>query len=462
MKKKILSVIFLFLIALVLQGCDALYYFTTRDPNAPVTTTTVTRDTEPTESKTNNTKETQSTNTTKSNEETTSKTNQSTSSSNGEVIKREIEASDIAEAGLTQASIDCVTVFNDSQYNTGNYGEKYVSSSRVEFTYYRTTVSTGDNALKLIHASYNSGIDTVGASISNNTLMEGIQYIQVEYKTYSTNAHIMMGYENHFEDEFKLSASTTFTTVTLEVNNANLFIIEEVDSDVFLRNITIYYDQTGDSVTPRTESNVKRINPERYTGTKVAGETTVEMPTRVVYSNNGYEVVETKEYTYYTLAYVQSNSSAVNKAAMTDPVDVINYYIAFGEIPANYAFKDSDELDTVKNVFGNKARVVQSFSRTDGYVRYVPYNSNGLVYYEFDIALDSSYRTNSRGVGRVVMFLNGFSATGYDSSPVAVYTDDHYATFQEYLNDGTFTIRFNAQLLRTDYYHPNTITIEEA
>ena len=75
----------------------------------------------------------------------------------------------------------------------------------------------------------------------------------------------------------------------------------------------------------------------------------------------------------------------------------------------------------------------------------VPYNSNGLVYYEFDIALDSSYRTNSRGVGRVVMFLNGFSATGYDSSPVAVYTDDHYATFQEFNNLGQFLPRFNAE-----------------
>ena len=41
MKKKLLSIVFLFLIAIVLQGCDALYYFTTRDPNA--TTTSVTQ-----------------------------------------------------------------------------------------------------------------------------------------------------------------------------------------------------------------------------------------------------------------------------------------------------------------------------------------------------------------------------------------------------------------------------------
>ncbi|MCR5564954.1 MAG: hypothetical protein K6F59_04115, partial [Gammaproteobacteria bacterium] len=334
-------------------------------------------------------------------------------------------------------------------------GEK--STSGVEFSYYRTTVA--DSALKLIHATYNTGIDTIGSSISNNTLMEGIQYIQIEYKTYSTNAHIMMGYENHFEDEFKLTASTTYTTITLEVDNANLFIIEEVDQDVFLRTVTIYYDQNGDSVTPNTESGINRINPLRFSGTLTAGVTTVEMPTKVEYSNGSYTVVETKEYTYYTLEYVQNNSGNINKSAMTDPVDVINYYIAFGEFPANYALKDSAELDTVEDLYGNKARVVQRFTRTDGYVRAVPVSYSGIVYYEFDIALNSSYKTSSRGVGRVVMFVNGFNASGYDNSPVAVYTDDHYATFQEYLNDGTFSIRFNGEMLRTDLYHPTTTTI---
>ena len=460
MKKKLLSVIFLFLIALVLQGCDALYYFTTRDPNATTTSETRTNPTEGSEtSVTKPTEQTTKTNeTTKTTDKSTTKPT-TTKPVENDIILREISEGDIVEGELRVLDLDCKQVFSDSQYNTGNYGEKSDGSMGIEFTYYRTTVS--DNAVKLIHAQYNTNIDPLGASISNNTLMEGIQYIQVEYKTYSTNAHLMMGYENHFEDEFKLSASTTYTTITLEVNNASLFIIEEVDSDVYLRSITVYFDKVGDGVTPRNESGVQRINPKSYSGTLEAGVSKMEMPTKVNYSNGSYTVVSTKEYTYYTVEYVQTNPSVLDQAAMTDPVDVINYYIAFGKIPANYAFKDSDELTTVKNLFGNKARVVQEFSKTTGYVRYVPYNSSGLVYYEFDIALDSSYKTTSRGVGRVVMFLNGFSATGYNNMPVAVYTDDHYATFQEYLNDGTFSIRFNAERLRVDYYHPTTVTISE-
>lgn len=63
----------------------------------------------------------------------------------------------------------------------------------------------------------------------------------------------------------------------------------------------------------------------------------------------------------------------------------------------------------------------------------VPYNyGSNFIYYECDIDLDGTYNKSNRGVCKVVVWFNGFSADGYDESPVAVYTDDHYATFQEY------------------------------
>ena len=69
--------------------------------------------------------------------------------------------------------------------------------------------------------------------------------------------------------------------------------------------------------------------------------------------------------------------------------------------------------------------------------------------------MDESYSSNSRGVGRVVGWQYGFDdakgATNYDDAPVCVYTDDHYATFLEYLNAGSFGVRFNAEMLRTPY-----------
>ena len=62
------------------------------------------------------------------------------------------------------------------------------------------------------------------------------------------------------------------------------------------------------------------------------------------------------------------------------------------------------------------------------------------------IALDASYwEDGERGVGRVVAWENGWDSEGYDDSPVCVYTDDHYATFQEYMNTGAFGRRFDAE-----------------
>lgn len=48
----------------------------------------------------------------------------------------------------------------------------------------------------------------------------------------------------------------------------------------------------------------------------------------------------------------------------------------------------------------------------------------------------------------------------YDGAPVSVYTDDHYATFQEYLNNGRFLGRFDAErnLTFTKWTVPDTVT----
>lgn len=106
------------------------------------------------------------------------------------------------------------------------------------------------------------------------------------------------------------------------------------------------------------------------------------------------------------------------------------------------------------SLFGNDARCVSTYERTDGYATAIPYQIGGSgkpLYHELDVALETSYSSNNRGVGRVVCWQYGFDASGYDSNPVAVYTDDHYATFQEYLNTGVYGTRFNAEMLLTPY-----------
>jgi len=90
----------------------------------------------------------------------------------------------------------------------------------------------------------------------------------------------------------------------------------------------------------------------------------------------------------------------------------------------------------------------------------VPYNyGSNFIYYECDIDLDGTYNKSNRGVGRVVVWFNGFNADGYVESPVAVYTDDHYATFQEYFNYKSLGERFDAEMaiVHAKWSNPTTL-----
>ena len=169
--------------------------------------------------------------------------------------------------------------------------------------------------------------------------------------------------------------------------------------------------------------------------------------------DDSYEIIETKTYTYFTYEDVVKDPSLVELAAYIEPIDVANYFIAFGTYPANYVYKK--QFDTAKATFGSYTRCVSDYSRTDGYARSVPcaFKNGKPHYYECDIALEKSYSRSNRGVGRLVVWEYGFDAKGYDDAPVAVYTDDHYASFTEYLNNGSWGERFNAEMNVTAYIH---------
>ncbi len=66
-----------------------------------------------------------------------------------------------------------------------------------------------------------------------------------------------------------------------------------------------------------------------------------------------------------------------------------------------------------------------------------------LVLKQADIDVNGAYTLSNRQVGRVVAREYGFSC--YNDGPVCVYTDDHYATFQEYNCMGGFAHRFNSE-----------------
>ena len=235
--------------------------------------------------------------------------------------------------------------------------------------------------------------------------------------------------------------------------DVSFFKIESGNTTLSLKEFSVHYtDEGSSSYTPISAyTNDYRINPNKYTGTLVAGSTSVTVPVSVSYSGNRYTVLQTKTYTYYTLDYVESHPSVASDAAMTNAVDVANYYSIFGTIPANYGGSGSgmNSISSVQDVFGSDARQVSYYSRTDGYATAVPNINASSGYYEFDIDLDGSYYPSSggRGVGRVVAWKNGInnSAYGNGSYRVCHFTDDHYATFQEFNNLGEFLPKFDAE-----------------
>ena len=249
---------------------------------------------------------------------------------------------------------------------------------------------------------------------------------------------------------FDFSDSTDEIEIDLSAYDVNYFTINSGDVTLYLESVDIAYSDTttthGHNFVYDTQDSY-RIEPTVCTGTKVAGSTQVTVPVEINYDevNETYTVVSSKTYTYYTFDYVESNPSCADDAAMITPTDVSNYYIIFGEFPANYGY--SSKKAKLAEVFGSNARLVSQYSRTDGYATAVPWrNQPGKdtpLYYEFDIDVDSTYTTSSRGVGRVVAWTYGF--TCYDEYTTCVYTDDHYATFQEFNNFGGFGPRFNSE-----------------
>ena len=160
----------------------------------------------------------------------------------------------------------------------------------------------------------------------------------------------------------------------------------------------------------------------------------------------------------------------MSNATITSPVDVCNYFEAFGCAPANYgskssfSLKDGKTLPSVSEVdelFGSDARTISKYSRTTGYATSVPYYGSIPTYYELDIDTNGYYRTSSRQSGRIVAWATGFEGSdyGYGSQVVCTYTDDHYATFKEYNNYGGFLSRFNVERLISGSIRGNPTTL---
>ena len=328
-------------------------------------------------------------------------------------------------------------------YSTGNYGYSYISGTK--FVYYRAT--QGMNLLPVPAIAQNYGDNGLAGSIMNVEPIGGIHSITVNYSTqYSsgTNPVVSYGSTLNYASTEQLPFSTSSTSYTINTaNTTQFFRISCGNCKITVSSISVEYDSNISSYTPALINPTTistRVNPTKYSGTLVAGSSQVTVP----YKGG------TKTFTYYTEEYVADHPECLEDAAMITPEDISAYVIAFGTWPANV-----QNVTSNSEVFGNLTRRLSpKYERTDGYAVSVPYSTGGYskpVYYEIDIALVNSYSPSSRGVGRVVVWMYGFDDTGYDNSIVCTYTDDHYATFQEYANNGYFMPRFNGEQPMTAY-----------
>ncbi|MCR5564923.1 MAG: hypothetical protein K6F59_03955, partial [Gammaproteobacteria bacterium] len=359
-------------------------------------------------------------------------------------------------------TIDC-TALSGGTYTSNWVNGTYVKKSPTDSLGYSIggyrVGNTYSNIVPDVSIYKGTAYEGREGAVYNVTPFNTIKALKVTYETERSNAsdprtpNVTFGTDKRCKDyKHVLSSSESFTEVTINVNGLdfNFFSFNSGDYYTTLKTIEVVYESTQSVSSSRVAESGKnkvRLNPITYAGTKVPGETKVTVPTKVEYDSttNTYKAVSEKEFTYYTYTYISNHPDEVDNAAIIDPIEVCMYFTIFGTWPANYAEKNgSNNVNTIRSVFGSKTRQVSIYNRTDGYATSVPWVGTGK-YYELDINFDGTYSTGSRGSGRVVAWKDGFTATGYDNSPVCLYTDDHYNTWLEYYNNGTWSNRYDAE-----------------
>ncbi|GEM_PF-3867526 len=349
-------------------------------------------------------------------------------------------------------------------YSDGNYGD--FTKNGQEFEYYRVNLNgSGEDAyVNLLPASSVSSLEA--GSFYNISAFGAIDFLEISYSLPNGSGLVKFGDGAVLESSDVLPKSVSAKTAIIDTKNSNYFKISAGDAGTLtLYSVTIHYYYSLAGNYPQTQMSAPdcRINPMVFSGTLIPGESQVTVPVDINQTETAYSPNAHKTYTYYTYDYVSEHPSVAEDACLTDPVDVANYYIAFGEAPANYltyntGTKQVERKSGDSSLFGfNNLRTVSQYSSSSGYATAVPHRGN--IYYELDIKVPGkTYSINSRQSGRLVIWQTGF--TCYGNYPAVVLTHDHYATFREYLNWGEFGQAFSAERKQTPYLHTPAKTLQ--
>ena len=382
------------------------------------------------------------------------------------------------ELTFTGTPSGVTATLNIGSLYAGKYSDKnfMTSGSNLDGIYvsaYRAVSGSGYVTIKPDSYFYkDTAYHGAEGAIFNSNAIGGINSVEITYKTTDAqasgkkNPNVTFG--NSLECDnylYYLEPSSSDNTVTINVNKSEFkyFSINTGDYTTKVSNVVLKCDsKSSDNVAATTASGEGkyRINPVTLDkSTLVPGQTKVTLPTNIAYDEvtKTYTATSSRTLTYYTLDFVETHPSVIKDATITDPMEVCMYYTTFGTWPANYG----ENTNSVKSVFGSDTRQVSKYYRKDGYATSVPFNDNGsFVYYELDINFDGTYTTSSRGTGRVVAWDLGFTTSGYTKAPVCLYTDDHYNTWLEYYNNGTWSNRFNGEGIVTGIKYSAPTTVE--
>ena len=384
-------------------------------------------------------------------------------------------------ARVNTSALNCMTISAETtdEEQFGKYVKNMVQFDvdGISFEAYASG-DGGNDGLLYLNLNYEDDyFEPLTGYFANVDPIYGIRALDIVYKS---DAPLYVSYGNNacvLEETYELNPADDYTLVTVDLKKEyDFFSIDCEESGAYIQSIDIYY--SGDNVTDETETEV--LESDRKT------------PTGINYEPEEGDTIVTldgTEYTYHTFDYVKDLYDAgidISEYALTDPTDVANYFTYFNRIPVNYGteiwnLEDGvtviqgyvPDVDTVAEIFDDElVRAVTEYhistysTELSNYCRNLPqraysrYEEEGFdegdsLSYEFDIALDDQYNVHGgRDLGRVVGLCEGFAVYD-DYVNVCLFTDDHYLTFMEYLNDGTWSERFNAKSeIGTAYSYP--------
>ena len=354
------------------------------------------------------------------------------------------------------------------RYTTGNYSNQYdafdysVNILDIDFQYYRAVKAPDGYLIKMLDLDAALAFSNqLGGALMNVSEINHLANIEITYYNESSSTsggYVRFGKNLTCAYGYELTYSESDITLSFNIPESKYFRIETNGANLIIKSIKLGIAQGNvidDGYGYYTKQEY-RINPIKFSGELQSGVSYVDVPTSISVNKNSstYIVNETKRLTYYDYDYVTSNNLEPSEVSIIDPLEVALYYAAFNKAPVNYNENGSSN----HSYFGDYARRISSeYSRTDGYVNALSGITPTDGYIELDIGVNGNYAIRSRGVGRIVVFYSGSSSLGYDNSPLLVYTDDHYATFREFLGYD-FSLPFDAQNQRTgNTYKPYNV-----